>query len=165
MAASRCGLSDSESSARSVSVPALVAAQGFFVPLDEEITSARANLAIAQNVRERLAFSVLIENLRQFQLSALEQLHENTPENAAGYDEYIDWAGDWVKEALADIRELNVVRDEAMRELSQEESNAVLDKAQGDFRRIQDRNRDVPEFVEIVERFEEHRRAANPEDE
>lgn len=56
------------------------------------------------------------------------------------------------------------VKADAMRDLTQEDADAAMANAESDFTRLQDRIREVPQFVEVAERFEEHRRAENPED-
>lgn len=111
---------------------------------------------------ERFAFAAFIQNLRQMELSANEVLLERLSQGDPDYDAFIDWSGDWIAEARGDLRELERIKDDALREISQEEAEGALENLAREFSELQDRLRELPDFVAVIERFEQHRRDANP---
>jgi hypothetical protein len=131
--------------------PQLVKDQGFFLPLQDHVDALEDELESATTPTDRFAAAVLIQNLQQMELSALEELLEAAPDRA-----YLRWSSAWSSAARADLKRLDQAKQDALTDMSKEDAGEALTHAQQRFLTIQDELRHLPAFSEVVDRFAEH---------
>lgn len=139
--------------------PQPVKDQGFFVPVQAHVDVLEDELDNATTPTDRFAAAVLIQNLQQMELSALEELLDanDQPDHA-----YLRWSRAWSNAARADLKRLDQAKQYASTNMSEDDTARAIAGAQERFAAIQDELRDLPAFPGVVARFREHVARANP---